>query len=68
MRRAALSVTAPVQRANHGSHFRADRLRGTAKLIDPFIGVDFAWMSEIGCRNAIELPPRLKVRHIIATT
>jgi hypothetical protein len=43
-----MSVIAPVQRANHGSHFRTDGLRGTAELIDPFIGVDRAWMSEIG--------------------
>ena len=29
--------------------FRAYGQRGTAELIDPFIGVDHAWMSEIGC-------------------
>jgi hypothetical protein len=40
-----MSLIAPLQRANHGSHFRADGLRGVAKLIDPFIGVDHAWMS-----------------------
>ncbi|TKC92278.1 pirin family protein [Trinickia terrae] len=38
-------TTAPVQRANHGSHFRAYGLRGVAGLIDPFVGVDHAWMS-----------------------
>lgn len=36
---------APVQRANHGSHFRALGLRGVAGLINPFINVDHAWMS-----------------------
>jgi redox-sensitive bicupin YhaK (pirin superfamily) len=40
-----MPVIAPLQRANHGSHFRAYGLRGMAKLIDPFIGVDHAWMS-----------------------
>lgn len=35
----------PLQRANHGCHFRAYGLRGAAALIDPFIGVDQAWMS-----------------------
>jgi redox-sensitive bicupin YhaK (pirin superfamily) len=42
-----VSVIAPVQRANHGTHFRAYGLRGgaVATLIDPFIGVDHAWMS-----------------------
>lgn len=34
-----------LRRANHGSHFRAYGLRGSAALIDPFIGVDHAWMS-----------------------
>lgn len=34
-----------LKRANHGSHFRAFGLRGAAALIDPFIGVDHAWMS-----------------------
>lgn len=33
-----------LQRANHGSHFRAVGLRGAARLIDPFLGVDHAWM------------------------
>lgn len=37
---------ATIQRANHGSHFRAYGLRGAADLIDPFIGVDHAWMSQ----------------------
>lgn len=34
-----------LQRANRGNHFRAYGLRGAANLIDPFIGVDHAWMS-----------------------
>ncbi len=34
-----------VQRANRGPHFRAYGLRGLADVIDPFIGVDHAWMS-----------------------
>jgi redox-sensitive bicupin YhaK (pirin superfamily) len=34
-----------LQRARHGSGFRAIGLRGAAALIDPFIGVDHAWMS-----------------------
>ncbi|AMK79128.1 MULTISPECIES: pirin family protein [Methylomonas] len=34
-----------LQRANHGSHFRAYGLRGVGDLINPFIGVDHAWMS-----------------------
>lgn len=40
-----MPVIAPIQRANRGSHFRALGLRGMAELIDPFIGVDHAWMS-----------------------
>ena len=40
-----MPVIAPLQRANHGSHFRAYGLRGVAALIDPFLGVDHAWMS-----------------------
>lgn len=36
---------APVQRAHHGSHFRAYGLRGMAELINPFVNVDHAWMS-----------------------
>lgn len=40
-----MSVIAALQRANHGSRFLAYGLRGVAKLIDPFIGVDHAWMS-----------------------
>lgn len=36
---------APLQRANHGSHFRAYGLRGLASVIDPFLNVDHAWMS-----------------------
>ena len=35
----------PLQRANHGSRFRAYGLRGASALIDPFLGVDHAWMS-----------------------
>ncbi|MGU7772055.1 pirin family protein [Burkholderia sp. MR1-5-21] len=38
-------TVATLQRANHGSHFRAYGLRGVAELIDPFLGVDHAWMS-----------------------
>lgn len=45
------TVITPLQRANHGSHFRAYGLRGVAALIDPFIGVDHAWM------NAPTFPP-----------
>jgi hypothetical protein len=44
-----MAVIAPVQRENHGSHFRAYGLRGMTKLIDSFTGGDHAWMSEIGC-------------------
>lgn len=42
-----MSAIVSLQRANHGSHFRAYGLRGkdVAALIDPFIGVDHAWMS-----------------------
>ncbi|WP_061291535.1 pirin family protein [Azotobacter vinelandii] len=40
-----MSVIASLQRANHGSHFRAFGLRGVAELTDPFLGVDHAWMS-----------------------
>ncbi|HEV8693834.1 MAG TPA: pirin family protein [Lysobacter sp.] len=40
-----MSVIATLQRANNGSHFRAYGLRSAAALIDPFIGVDHAWMS-----------------------
>jgi len=40
-----VSLIAPLQRANHGSHFRAYGLRGVGALIDPFLGVDHAWMS-----------------------
>lgn len=40
-----MSVIATLQRANHGSQFRAYGLRGEADLIDPFIGVDHARMS-----------------------
>ena len=40
-----MPVIASLQRANHGNHFRAYGLRGVAALIDPFLGVDHAWMS-----------------------
>ncbi|KAF1710144.1 pirin family protein [Pseudoxanthomonas sacheonensis] len=40
-----MPIIAPLQRANHGSHFRAYGLRGVSALIDPFLGVDHAWMS-----------------------
>jgi redox-sensitive bicupin YhaK (pirin superfamily) len=39
-------TTARMQRANRGSHFRAYRLHGAdPALLDPFMGVDHAWMS-----------------------
>lgn len=41
-----MPVIATLHRANRGSGFRAYGLRGAAALIDPFIGVDHAWMSE----------------------
>ncbi len=40
-----MSVIVQLQRANHGSHFRATGLRAVGALIDPFLGVDHAWMS-----------------------
>ncbi|AXV79231.1 MULTISPECIES: pirin family protein [Ralstonia solanacearum species complex] len=40
-----MPAIATLQRANHGSHFRAYGLRGVAALIDPFLGIDHAWMS-----------------------
>jgi hypothetical protein len=40
-----MAITAPVHRTNHGRHFWSLGVRGMAKLIDPFIGVDHAWMS-----------------------
>lgn len=40
-----MPVIASLQRANHGSHFRAYALRGVAALIAPILGVDHAWMS-----------------------
>ncbi|ROS03027.1 pirin family protein [Raoultella terrigena] len=36
---------ASLQRTNHGSHFRAFGLRGMPGMINPFLGVDHAWMS-----------------------
>lgn len=41
-----MPTIATLQRANHGSGFRACGLRGMAALIDPFLGVDHAWMSQ----------------------
>jgi redox-sensitive bicupin YhaK (pirin superfamily) len=41
-----MSTIIPLQRANHGTGFRAYGLRGVGALIDPFLGVDHAWMSE----------------------
>jgi redox-sensitive bicupin YhaK (pirin superfamily) len=41
----SMFVTVSLQRANHGSHFRAYVLRSAKDLIDPFLGVDHAWMS-----------------------
>ncbi|CAH0444593.1 hypothetical protein LMG10661_01018 [Ralstonia syzygii subsp. syzygii] len=40
-----MPAIATLQRANHGSHFRAYGLRGVAALIDPCLGIDHAWMS-----------------------
>jgi len=42
-----MSTTARLQRMNHGSQFRAYGLHGNeaAAQIDPFLGVDHAWMS-----------------------
>ena len=40
-----MPIIAPLQRVSHGKHFRAYGLRGVAAQIDPFIGVDHAWMS-----------------------
>jgi len=40
-----MPTIAPIKLANHGPHFRAYGLRGLAYLINPFIGVDHAWMS-----------------------
>ena len=39
-----MSIVTALQRMNRGSHFRADVLRA-GDLIDPFLGVDHAWMS-----------------------
>ena len=43
----ATSAVARLQRSNRGSHFRAYGLRGdeAGALIDPFLGVDHAWIS-----------------------
>ncbi len=40
-----MTIIAPVQRAELGDHFHAFSLRGVSELIDPFLGVDHAWMS-----------------------
>lgn len=41
-----MPAIARLQHANHGNHFRAIGLRGIdPQLIDPFLGVDHAWMS-----------------------
>lgn len=42
-----MSSSARLQRMNHGSQFRAFNLRGDqhAKPIDPFLGVDHAWIN-----------------------
>lgn len=40
-----MSVIAPLQRVNHGNHFRAYGLRSVAALLDPFLGIDHVWMS-----------------------
>lgn len=41
-----MTTLARMQRANRGSHFRAYRLDGSdPTLIDPFLGIDHAWMS-----------------------
>lgn len=42
-----MTTIARMQRANRGSHFRAYRFHGTSPTqLDPFIGIDHAWMSE----------------------
>lgn len=41
-----MPAIATLQRASHGNGFRAYGLRGVAALIDPFLGVDHAWMSQ----------------------
>lgn len=41
-----MTILARMQRANRGSHFRAYRLDSSdPALIDPFLGIDHAWMS-----------------------
>jgi len=41
-----MTTIARMQRANRGGHFRAYRLDGSdPALIDPFLGIDHAWMS-----------------------
>lgn len=42
-----MTTIARLQRANKGRHFRAYRLHGAEPaLLDPFMGIDHAWMSE----------------------
>ena len=42
-----MTTTVRMQRANRGAHFRAYRLHGANPTqLDPFIGIDHAWMSE----------------------
>lgn len=46
-RQIVMTTIARMQRANRGSHFRAYRLHGAdSAQLDPFIGIDHAWMSE----------------------
>lgn len=40
-----MATIVSLHRANRGNHFRAYGLRGMADLVDPFVGVDHAWMS-----------------------
>ncbi|KJV24800.1 pirin [Aquitalea magnusonii] len=40
-----MPVIAPLQRMNHGGHFRAYTLRAEGNVLAPFLGVDHAWMS-----------------------
>ncbi|MGE7958302.1 pirin family protein [Pseudomonas sp. NPDC089530] len=40
----SMPVIVALRRFSHGQHFRAIALRGADGLLDPFIGVDHAWM------------------------
>jgi len=40
-----MPVIVPLQRMNHGGHFRAYTLRAENNVLAPFLGVDHAWMS-----------------------